>query len=139
RSHLARMASGDGRGLREFSISAHRIPRSTSTSSRRVSMVSPESARYRRACASLAADLRQCAGPSRLDRRSPLKIDLKEALEEPRITRMSRIQIIKHGDLRFQIPFCVAGPLVPIQSRTFEIQQERQLEPADGKIADHLY
>jgi len=38
----------------------------------------------------------------------------------------------------FRFRFVLSDHSFPIQSRTFEIQQERQFEPADGKIADHL-
>src|ERR1700736_1537795 len=34
--------------------------------------------------------------------------------------------------------FRLADHSFPIQSRTFEIQQERQFEPADRKVADYL-
>src|ERR1700688_2795698 len=38
----------------------------------------------------------------------------------------------------FRFRFGLADDSFPIQPRTFEIQQERQFEPADRKIADHL-
>src|SRR5437016_1613177 len=38
----------------------------------------------------------------------------------------------------FRFRFGLPDHSFPIQSRTFEIQQERQFKPADRKIANHL-